>query len=226
MIHDPRPTTHAVWFPRAGEVELREEPLPGVGPGEVRLRAVASALSHGTEMLVYRGQVPSTLALDLPTVRGSFNFPIKYGYASVGRVVETGANVEGLCVDDLVFVHHPHQAEYVVPASLAVGLPPNLPPELGVFLANLETAVNALLDAHPRLGERLVIFGQGTVGLLLTQVARRAGAGLIVAVDPLEIRRDLAATVGADMALPPDADLPDNVRRLTGDLGADLALEA
>jgi 2-desacetyl-2-hydroxyethyl bacteriochlorophyllide A dehydrogenase len=129
-------------------------------------------------------------------------------------------------VSDLVFVHHPHQTEFVAPASLAVRLPSDLPPELGVFVANLETAVNALLDAHPRLGERILIFGQGTVGLLVTQVARRAGAGLIIAVDPLTIRRELARTVGADVALPPAPELAATVRRLTDGLGADLALEA
>jgi 2-desacetyl-2-hydroxyethyl bacteriochlorophyllide A dehydrogenase len=226
MTLGPRAASLAVWFPRARGVALCEETLPDVGPQDVRVRAVASALSHGTEMLVYRGQVPANLGLDLPTLRGGFDFPIKYGYASVGRVMEAGAAVESLHAGDLVFVHHPHQAEYVVPAALAVRLPPGLPPELGVFVANLETAVNALLDAHPRLGERLVIFGQGTVGLLLTQLARRAGAGLIVAVDPLATRRELAVTVGADLTLPPDADLSGAVRRLTEGLGADLALEA
>ena len=165
----------AVWFPNAGAVELRDEPLPDLGPDEVRIQAVASAISQGTELLVYRGQVPPDLGLDLPTLRGSFHFPIKYGYASVGRVVEVGPAVETLGVGDLAFVLHPHQTEYVVPAALAVRLPSDLDPELGVFTANLETAINVLLDAHPRLGERLLIFGQGTVGLLVTQLARRAG---------------------------------------------------
>ena len=216
----------SVWFPRAHLVELRSEPLPELGPDDVRIRAVASAISQGTEMLVYRGEVPPELGLDLPTLRGSFSFPIKYGYASVGRVVETGRAVESLDVGDLVFVLHPHQSEYVVPAALSVRLPPDLDPELGVFTANLETAINVLLDAHPRLGERLLIFGQGTVGLLLTQLARRAGAGLIIAVDPLPIRRELAKVVGADLALAPGEDLVETVRGLTDGLGVDLVLEA
>lgn len=190
------------------------------------MRAVASGLSHGTEMLVYRGQVPDGLALDLPTLRGGFAFPIKYGYASVGRVEETGPGVERPRVGEVVFVHHPHQSEYVAPAALAVPLPEQLDPQLGVFTANLEMAVNALLDAHPRLRERLVIFGQGVVGLLLTQVARAAGVGLIVAVEPLPRRRALARAVGADLALAPDEQLPGTVYELTGGVGADLALEA
>src|SRR5687768_9201092 len=111
-------TATSVWFPRAREVELREETLRGPGPGEIRVRATASGLSHGTEMLVFRGQVPADLALDLPTLAGSYAFPIKFGYASVGRVVELGAGV-ALAPGDLVFVHHPHQQEYVVSARCA-----------------------------------------------------------------------------------------------------------
>ncbi len=216
----------AAWFPAPRQVELRRERLPKVEAGQVRVRAIASALSHGTEMLVYRGQVPTDLELDLPTLAGSFSFPIKYGYAGVGRVEEVGAGVEGLAKGDTVFVHHPHQDEYVVPASMAVPLSTELPPELGVFLANLETAINVLLDAAPRLGERVVILGQGVVGLLLTALARRAGAGLVVAVDPLERRRQLSLEMGADLVFTPEEGTPEELRRLTRGTGADVVLEA
>ncbi|MGI8551460.1 MAG: zinc-binding dehydrogenase [Dehalococcoidia bacterium] len=216
----------AVWFPRAREVEIRREPVPPVDDDEVRVRAVASALSHGTEMLVYRGQVPASLPLDLPTLRGGFCFPIKYGYASVGRVVEAGAGVQRLGVGDLVFALHPHQTEYVVPASFPVRLEPGTDPEAAVFLANLETALNIMLDAAPRLGERVVIFGLGVIGLLLIQLLRRAGAGLIIVVDPLPLRRELGARRGADLTREPSPDLPETVRDLTDGIGADLVIEA
>ena len=221
-----RDVARAVWFPQAGQVEVREESIAEMGASDVRVRALASALSHGTEMLVYRGQLPATLSLDLPTLQGSFGFPIKYGYASVGRVTEVGAEVERLCVGDLVFTLHPHQTEYVIPASLPVPLPPGLDPELGVFTANVETAVNVMLDAAPRLGERILIFGQGVVGLLLTQLARRAGTGLIMTVEPLAKRRALSQVVGADVVLLPGDDLAGRVRSLTDGVGADLVLEA
>jgi 2-desacetyl-2-hydroxyethyl bacteriochlorophyllide A dehydrogenase len=191
----------SVWFARAHNVELREEALPAVGPLEVRVEAIASAISHGTEMLVFRGQVPEDFELDLPALRGSYRFPIKYGYASVGRVAEVGAEVSSLAEGDVVFAHHPHQTAYVVPATTAVRLPDDLDPVLGVFLANLETATNVVLDAAPRLGERVAIFGQGVVGLLITQLVRRTGAAQIVAVDPIERRRELARQVGADEVL-------------------------
>ena len=190
----------SVWFAAPREVELREEALPRLEPADVRVEAVASAISHGTEMLVFRGQVPAGLELDLPTLRGSFDFPIKYGYASVGRVVECGSAVDRLEVGDHVFVHHPHQTSYVVPQTLPIRLPDGLDPMLGVFLANVETAVNVVLDAAPRLGERVVVFGQGVVGLLITQLLNRTGVSQVDVVEPIERRRDLALSVGADAA--------------------------
>ena len=113
---------------------------------EILVRAERSAISHGTEMLVYRGQVPPDTTLDLPTLAGSFDFPIKYGYASVGTVLEVGGEVEDVLAGDRVFCLHPHQTAYVVPADLAWRLPRDLDPERGVFAANVETALNVLLD--------------------------------------------------------------------------------
>jgi len=216
-------TATSVWFPRAREVELREETLRRPGPGEIRVRAIASGLSHGTEMLVFRGEVPADLALDLPTLAGSYAFPIKFGYASVGRVVEVGAGA-GLTPGDLVFVHHPHQQEYVVSAAAAVQLPPRLPPEFGVFLANCETALNVVLDAHPRLGEEVAVFGQGVVGLLVTQLLNLAGAR-VTAVEPIAIRRELALRCGAEETVTPDEAL-ERIATRTNGRGADVVIEA
>jgi 2-desacetyl-2-hydroxyethyl bacteriochlorophyllide A dehydrogenase len=196
-------TPRSVWFPSAGQVELRDEQLRSPGPDEVEVEALASAISHGTEMLVFRGQVPEGLELDLPTLEGAFSFPIKYGYASVGRVVAAGAEVGALNVGDVVFVLHPHQSRYVVSAAMTVQLPVGLPPEHGVFLANVETALNVVLDAAPRLGERVAVFGQGVVGMLIAQLLRRTGASEVVVVEPLEARRALARQLGTVTALPP-----------------------
>jgi len=214
----------SVWFPRAREVEIRSETVGAPGVGEVRIRALASGLSHGTEMLVFRGQVPANLALDLPTLAGSYGFPIKFGYASVGQVIAVGAGVAGLAPGDRVFVHHPHQQEYLASAAAAVRLPDRLPPELGVFLANCETALNVVLDAHPRLGEEVAVIGQGVVGLLLTQLLNLAGAR-VTAVEPIAIRRELAMRCGADEAVTPDDALARIATRTSG-RGADVVIEA
>lgn len=219
-------TSPAVWFVGKRRVEIRREQVGPVGPQDVRVRAVLSAISHGTEMLVYRGEVPPQLALDLPTLAGSFAFPIKYGYASAGTVVEAGRAVSHLAPGDRVFVLHPHQAEYVVPASLAVPLPPPVTPECGVFVANLETALNALLDAPVRLGETALVVGQGVVGLLIMQLLKLSGAEAVVTVDPVRLRREASLRLGAGLALDSTAGLPAEVRSITGGRGADVVFEA
>jgi 2-desacetyl-2-hydroxyethyl bacteriochlorophyllide A dehydrogenase len=219
-------SARALWLTASRTAEFRDEPVPPPGPGEVRIRTIASAFSQGTELLVYRGDVPPDLPLDLPTLAGSFAFPIKYGYATVGRVVDAGNGVEEFAPGDLVFVHHPHQSAYVVPATMPVRLPPDLDPLCGLFVANLETAINVLLDTPLHLGETVIIFGQGTVGLLIAQLLKRAGAGCVLAVDPMERRRDVARRIGVDQVLPPSEDLPTQVRMLTAGRGADIVVEA
>jgi 2-desacetyl-2-hydroxyethyl bacteriochlorophyllide A dehydrogenase len=213
----------ALWFTAPCTAELRPEKVRPPGPGEVRVKTIASAISHGTEMLVYRGEVPADLPLDLPTLAGDFCFPIKYGYASVGRVLD--ASAESPSPGDLVFVHHPHQDAFVVPAGLPVRLPDGLDPTAGLFFANLETALNVVHDAPLRLGETALVFGQGVVGLLVTQLLKLAGAVRVLVADPVKKRRDLALEVGADEAFEPGEDLRAYIMETTAGRGADLAVE-
>jgi 2-desacetyl-2-hydroxyethyl bacteriochlorophyllide A dehydrogenase len=215
----------ALWFSAPRTTEFRPERIQPPGPGEVRVRAIASALSQGTEMLVYRGEVPADLPLELPTLAGSFSFPIKYGYATVGRVLVSGADVENLAPGDTVFVHHPHQDVFLVPAEALVRLPSGLDPLLGLFVANLETALNVIHDTPLHLGEAALVFGQGVVGLLVTQLLGLVGASRVLVVDPVKKRRELALDVGADEAFEPDA-VPERVLNATARRGADVAVEA
>ena len=175
----------SLWFTSPRNCELRRATARPPAENEVRIEALFSGISHGTEMLVYRGECPKGLSLDsaLPTLQGDFNFPINYGYANVGRIVDAGSDVAGLAEGDLVFAFFPHQTCYTIQTSAVIKLPENLDPRTGVLAANLETAVNALLDAAPRLGERVVVIGQGVVGLLITHLARKAGASLVVTSD-------------------------------------------
>ena len=176
-------------------------------------------------MLVYRGEVQADLPLDLPTLEGSFSFPIKYGYATVGRVLDAGPGAGTLSIGDPVFVHHPHQGVFLVPAELPVRLPDGLDPALGLFFANLETALNVVHDAPLRLGETALVFGQGVVGLLVTRLLKLAGAERVLAVDPVEKRRELALEMGADEAFEPAGDLRERLIEATSGRGADLAVE-
>lgn len=225
----------AVWFTAPRTVELREEAVRSPGPGEILVETIVSGISHGTEMLVYRGQVPAETALDLPTLAGSYAFPIKYGYASVGRIVAVGDEVRADVPGDVIFALHPHQERFLLrqDGGLHWRLPDDLPPELGVFAANVETALNILLDAPVRIGEQVVVFGQGIVGVLVGLLARRNGAGRVVVVDPFEHRRETALALGADAALAPSPGLSDDLRRALGSDGrgpgdglADIVYEA
>jgi 2-desacetyl-2-hydroxyethyl bacteriochlorophyllide A dehydrogenase len=215
----------AVWFGAPQRVEIRQEPVAHLGPDDVRVHNLVSGVSAGSELLVYRGSAPRELQPDLPTVDGDFGFPIKFAYASVGRVIEAGSLVSQLAVDDLVFVHHPHQTEYVVPADFPIRLPDGLPADVGVFAANLETAVTVVLDAHPRLGEAILVTGQGVVGLLITMLLRRAGATPIMTADLYERRRAASVAAGATHALGAEVDVSDAVLELTDGRGVDVAVE-
>jgi len=214
----------ALWFTAPRTAALRAETVGPPGPEEVRVETIASAVSAGTEMLVYRDEVPHDLPLDLPTLAGSYAFPIKYGYAAAGRVLDTGPGVENLSPGDPVFVHHPHQEVFVVSAQMPVRLPEDLDPVLGVFSANLETALNIVHDTPVRLGETALIFGQGVVGFLVALLLKLAGAEPVLVVDPLKERRELALAAGADDAFAPGG-LGDRVMEITGGRGADVAVE-
>src|SRR4029077_11580731 len=172
---------------------------------------------------VYRGEVDPDLALDLPTLVGGFGFPLKYGYASVGHAVAVGRDVDGVREGDLLFALHPHQDEYVVSESLVRRLPNRATPEQAVFLANLETATNVVLDAKTRLGEVVAVFGQGVVGFLITQLLRRSGAR-VLAVEPSALRRSFAERCGAEVALTPHDGTA--LRRLTRGRGPHIAVDA
>lgn len=212
----------ALWFAAPRTATLREETVPPPGPGEVRVETIASAVSAGTEMLVYRGEVSGDLPLDLPTLRGSYAFPIKYGYAAAGRILDTGPDVEHLSAGDPVFVHYPHQEVFVVPAHMPVRLADDLDPLLGVFVANLETALNIVHDTPLRLGETALVLGAGVVGLLVARLLKLAGAGAVLVADPLERRRELA--LGADDAFGPEC-ANGRIMDVTGGRGADVVVE-
>src|SRR5688500_14933838 len=152
----------AFWTVGPGRGEIREAPLSPPGPGEVLVRTLRSGVSRGTESLVFRGLVPVSqhTAMRCPFQEGEFPGPVKYGYASVGRVESGPAELTGR----RVFCLHPHQDRYVVPADAVVPLPDAVPDARGVLAANMETAVNALWDAAPRLGDRIAVVGAGVVG--------------------------------------------------------------
>ena len=206
----PEPdVARAFWVAGPGRGELRALVLRAAGPGEVRVQALASGVSRGTESLVFLGRVPASQreAMRCPFQDGEFPGPVKYGYASVGRVLDGPAELAGR----RVFCLHPHQDRYVVPASAVVPVPASVPDARAVLAANLETAINGLWDAAPRVGDRLAGVGAGVVGALLGALAARIPGTRVEFVDPDPRREALARRLGCRWAPPArahgDADL-------------------
>lgn len=199
----------ACWLVQPGRAELRSEPLPAPTAQQVQVRALHSAVSRGTETLVFRGEVPASEyeRMRAPFQAGDFPAPVKYGYSSVG-VVEAGPPA---LLGRTVFCLYPHQTRYVVPLEAVHELPPGVPPGRAVLAANLETAVNALWDAAPRVGDRIAVVGGGVVGLLVAWLAARLPGCAVQVVDTQPARRAVAERLGVGFALPgaaqPEADL-------------------
>jgi 2-desacetyl-2-hydroxyethyl bacteriochlorophyllide A dehydrogenase len=196
-------TARAFWVTAPATGAIREEPLRDPGPGEVRVRSVVSAVSRGTESLVFSGRVPETeyQRMRCPHQGGDFPFPVKYGYASVGRVTAGAPALGG----KHVFCLHPHQTEYVVAEESVVPVPDGVPAERAVLAANLETAVNALWDATPRIGDRVSVVGGGVVGCLVAYLAAKTAGAEVELVDVNLERKSVATALGVRFAPPESA---------------------
>lgn len=193
----------AFWItgPRRGEI--REEPVPEPGPGEVEVRTLYSAISRGTEALVYNGEVPESeyQRMRAPFQSGDFPAPVKYGYINVGIVERGPAELRGR----EVFCLYPHQTRYVVPAEAVLPLPDNVPARRAVLAANMQTAINALWDAKLALGQRVAVVGAGTLGCLVAFLAARVPGCKVELVDADEAKAEIAEKLGATFKRPADA---------------------
>lgn len=187
----------AFWTVAPGRGALRAEDLPVPAEGQVRVRMLASGVSRGTEALVFGGWVPESeyQRMRAPLMAGEFPFPVKYGYAAVGRT-EDGRRV---------FVLHPHQDVFLAPASMCVPVPEAVPTARAVLAANMETAVNIAWDAAALPGERILVIGAGVVGLLSAYLLARIPGTVVTVVDLLAERRAVAERLGCRFALPGEA---------------------
>ena len=193
----------AFWVAAPGRGEIRAEILPERQPREVTVNTLYSGISRGTEALVFNGRVPAGeyARMRAPFQAGDFPAPVKYGYASVGTVAQGPAALLGRNV----FCLYPHQTRYVVPADAVHVLPEDLPPGRAVLAANLQTAVNGLWDAAPRIGDRICVVGAGTVGCLVAWLAARVGGRRVELVDVDSAKAPIAARLGAAFRSPADA---------------------
>lgn len=230
----PLPTvTLAATLVGPRQLEIRETPLPALKPTDVLTQSLYSGISAGTEMNVYRGRAPQWSAEQDP-VTGLFrksdattwSYPLAYGYAAVGRVLATGDQVSTVAPGDLVYTYSPHQQHAVTPEALTVPLPELTDLRAGVLNANLNTALNGVLDARVVFGDVVVVSGLGVLGLLITQMVRQQTPALVVGVDPDPGRRALAEKFGADLTLDPTTQqIAEEVRRRTDNRGADVVVE-
>jgi len=223
----------AVFITGVRRVAVESTEVEPVRSCQVLTHTLFSGISHGTEMAFYRGSAPHLASrydreLQLFASEGgpTFSYPFRYGYCNVGRVVECGRHVRALKPGDIVFSGSPHQTVLTSDQDRWVRLPEGLDPRLGVFLANLRTTLNGVLDAGIHLGETVVVFGQGVLGQLLSQLARLSGAGKVIAVDMVGERLGMSLQLGADIAIDArQGDVARRVRELTGNRGADVVFE-
>jgi len=193
----------ALWYSRPGQAEIRRETLAPLGADEVRVRALYGALSRGTEALVLAGRVPQSEfeRMRAPFMAGHFPFPVKYGYATVGRIEGGPEGFSGRTV----FTLHPHQDLFNIPASAAIVLPENLPPQRAVLAANMETALNAVWDAAPGPADRIAVVGAGVVGSLVAYLCGRLPGAEVTLIDINPARAELAKALGVSFAGPETA---------------------
>jgi len=196
----------ALYFDAPYQVAVREEEMLSPKLGQALVRTTLSAISAGTEMLFYRGQFPQEMDVDasIASLEEQSGYPLKYGYCAVGVVEELGAGVDESWLGKRVFSFQPHQSHFVADVDALFEVPENILDEDAVFLPNMETAVNLVMDAHPVIGERVIVFGQGVIGLLTTVLLRQFPLERLVAVDPVPMRREAALALGVDAAYVPD----------------------
>jgi NADPH:quinone reductase-like Zn-dependent oxidoreductase len=202
----------ALWTLQAETLGLQSEPLPERAEGNVRCRALYSAISRGTESLVFRGLVPASewQRMRAPFQSGDFPFPVKYGYQIVAEVLE-GPLAQGT----RVFTLHPHQDVFDVPAHMARPLPDALPSRRAVLAANMETALNALWDSAAAPGNRIAVIGAGIVGLLVAHLASQLPGADVTLVDVDPGKAAIAASLGLTFAATAPADC-DQVFHVSG----------
>jgi threonine dehydrogenase-like Zn-dependent dehydrogenase len=196
-------TAAAFWVTEPGRGQIRPVTLPEPGPDDVLVRTLRTGVSRGTETLVFGGHVPESqhATMRAPFQEGDFPGPVKYGYLNVG-VVERGPEA---LVGRTVFCLYPHQTAYVVPAAAVTVVPEGVPAERAVLAGTVETAVNALWDARPLIGDRVAVVGAGMVGCCVARLLASMPGVSATLVDVDDSRSAAAASLGAGFAVPAGA---------------------
>jgi 2-desacetyl-2-hydroxyethyl bacteriochlorophyllide A dehydrogenase len=218
----------SLYFTGPREVDLEPTTVDPT-PDEVVVETRVSAVSAGTELLIYRDEVPADVPADetLDALEGDLTYPVRYGYAAVGEVAETGGRVDDDWLGRSVFGFNPHESRFAARPESLLSVPEGVTDAEMAMYPSAETATSLVLDGRPRLDERVVVFGAGVIGLCTVGVLSAFPLERLVAVDPVESRRERAVEMGADRAVSPD-----EVEAAVGDTtvagdadGADLVYE-
>ncbi len=202
-MSDASQSMTAFWVTAPGQGQLRDEPLPPLAEGQVRVRTLYTGISRGSEALVFRGEVPESEyeRMRAPFQDGSFPAPVKYGYCNVG-LVEAGPDY---LVNSPIFCLYPHQTCYQVPVDWVHPLPAGLTPARAVLAANMETAINGLWDATVRVGDRVAVIGAGVLGSLCAWLAGQIPGVEVELIDINRRRASIASALGLDYRHPDQA---------------------
>lgn len=194
---------HVLYFIGPNQISVLEKQIPTPNTDEVLIKNVISGISAGTELLIYQGLIPNEMQLDttIPSLKQPFTYPFQYGYCSVGKVVEVGNKNLSHLLNRWTFVFNPHESFFCVKENQLVLLPEDISPYDALFIPNMETAVNFLLDGSPLIGENVMILGLGIVGLLTTALLQSFPLASLIGVDFHPKRCDLGRQLGAKLTM-------------------------
>ena len=217
----------SLYFTDQRQITVRQEELPKIDANQVLIQTQLSAISPGTESLIYRGEFPEEMSIDatIPDLSGTLAYPLKYGYSAVGQVIATGEEVDATWEGRHVVAFHPHESHFIAEPNMLLPVPGDITLEDAVFLPNMETAVNFVMDGKPLIGENVMVFGQGIVGLLTTSLLATLPLSNLITLDCHSLRREASREVGALVSLSPEeADLEKSLQECLPN-GADLTYE-
>jgi 2-desacetyl-2-hydroxyethyl bacteriochlorophyllide A dehydrogenase len=217
-----------IYFVGPGQIEVRSELMPALRANELLVRTELSAISAGTEMLLYRDELPVDVEAQDDAFSRALRYPCAYGYSAVGRVVDSGTLVDSHWRGRLVFGFQAHSSHFTATADELLPVPEGLAAADAAFLPNMETAVNLVQDAAPLIGERALVLGQGVVGLLTAALLLEFPLGCLVTADRCEGRRRASSETGVSRVLDPDqASFREDALEATGALrrGYDLTID-
>lgn len=194
-----------LYFTKPLALEIKEEPIPTPGANEVLIKTEISAISAGTELLFYQGLMPDDIPMDMtiPALQQPNDYPLKYGYSCIGKIIATGSQQHQNLLNQWVFAFNPHESFFCAAIDELILLPKNLSAQNAVFLPNMETAINLILDSTPLIGENVVVLGLGIVGLLTTSLLHQFPIGKLIGIDFHGLRRKMANNLGADLTFDP-----------------------